>query len=140
METVEYCHLDVKLLYNIIKEFNLKIFRETRINAIKHPTLSSLSFAIYRSNFLKDWFERPKISGKIYNFIKEGYFGGAVDVYIPKSNTEVYRYDVDSLYTLPFSRVAPCLSCISTSKGKAVLKQALPLRSLALPASVGRQC
>ena len=71
METVEYCHLDVKLLYNIIKEFNLKIFRETRINAIKHPTLSSLSFAIYRSNFLKDWFERPKISGKIYNFIKE---------------------------------------------------------------------
>ncbi|KAJ3780136.1 B type DNA polymerase [Lentinula aff. detonsa] len=83
-ETIKYCNNDVI-------EFNLKIFSETRINAIKYPTLSSLAFAIYRSNFMKDEYEIKKIYG---------YYGGAVDVYIHKSdiNQLVYRYDVNSLY------------------------------------------
>jgi hypothetical protein len=99
-ETIKYCNKDVIVLYNIIKEFNLKIYSETRINAIKYPTLSSLAFAIYRSNFMEDKYEIKKIYGEIYDFIKKGYYGGAVDVYIhkPDINQVVYRYDVNSLY------------------------------------------
>jgi hypothetical protein len=62
-----------------------------------------LAFAIYRSNFFIDddnSIKIPKIHGNVYNFIKTGYSGGAVDVYIPKSLKDVlvYRYDVNSLY------------------------------------------
>ena len=39
-------------------------------------------FAIYRAMFLKDY-QIPLIHGEIYNFIKESYTGGSVDVYIP---------------------------------------------------------
>lgn len=38
----------------------------------------------------------------MYNFIKESYTGGSVDVYKPTSDSQkVYRYDVNSLY--PFA-------------------------------------
>lgn len=99
-ETIKQCNNDVKILYDIIKQFNLKIYNEFRINAIKYPTLSSLSFAIYRSNFMEDSYDITKIYGDIYNFIRKGYTGGAVDVYIHKSeiNQKVYRYDINSLY------------------------------------------
>jgi len=42
----------------------------------------------------------PQISGKIAKDIRQSYTGGAVDVYIPenKKGTEVYCYDVNSLY------------------------------------------
>jgi DNA polymerase type B, organellar and viral len=70
-----------------------------RIDILKYSTLSSLAFAIFRTNFLKDS-KIPLIHGEMYDFIKESYTGGSVDVYKPKpsSNKKVYRYDVNSLY------------------------------------------
>jgi len=51
--------------------------------------------------FLKDY-QIPLIHGEIYNFIKESYTGGSVDVYKPRSEGEkVFSYDVNSLY--PYS-------------------------------------
>ena len=38
-----------------------------------------------------------KKGGEIYHFIKQGYRGGAVDVYKPYGKN-IYRYDVNSLY------------------------------------------
>jgi hypothetical protein len=67
-----------------------------RVDVHKYPTLPSLAFAIYRSNFLGD-FKIPIISGKLYNFFHRGYTGGSVDVYKPYGKN-VYRYDVNSLY------------------------------------------
>jgi hypothetical protein len=39
----------------------------------------------------------PLLKGNIYDFIKLGYSGGAVDVYKPYGKN-IYRYDVNSLY------------------------------------------
>jgi hypothetical protein len=70
-----------------------------RLDITKFPTLSSLAFAIFRSQFLNS-FDIPLIHGEIYNFIKESYTGGSVDVYKPrpKKGNKIFRYDVNSLY------------------------------------------
>jgi hypothetical protein len=39
----------------------------------------------------------PQLSGKIGKDIRQGYTGGAVDMYIPKGKN-IYCYDVNSLY------------------------------------------
>jgi DNA polymerase type B, organellar and viral len=52
-------------------------------NIHHYPTLPSLAFAIFRTNFMKEN-TIPQLSGKIANDIREGYTGGAVDMYIPK--------------------------------------------------------
>ena len=84
------------VLYLIIQKFSKEIFNSFKINIINYPTLSSLAFAIYRTVFIKD-FKIPKITGELYNFIKKGFTGGAVDVYKPYGKN-IYRYDVNSLY------------------------------------------
>jgi hypothetical protein len=88
--------LDVIALYQVIEKFSLFIFNNFRLNIIKYPTLPSLALAIYRSKFLNDY-KIPLIGEKIYNDIKKGYTGGAVDVYKPYGKN-IYRYDVNSLY------------------------------------------
>nr|QWO71389.1 DNA polymerase [Termitomyces sp. T123] len=105
-ETIKYCEQDVRSLYSVIDKFNLLIFRNHRINAINYPTLSSLAMAIFRSNFFNEnSYKIPKILGNVYFFIKEGYFGGAVDVYRPQlTEGEIYRYDVNSLYPYVMSK------------------------------------
>ena len=77
------------------------------------PTLSSLAMNIFRINYLKDGLI-PQISGSIYDFIKEGFMGGACDMYLPSHfyNWEgkyLYGYDVNSLfpYIMKISKL-PC--------------------------------
>lgn len=95
-EITKYCEQDVKILHLIIEKFNKYIFNLFRINAITYPTISSLSFAIYRTIFLKEN-KIPILTGELYNFIKKAYTGGAVDVFKPYGKN-VYKYDVNSLY------------------------------------------
>lgn len=95
-ETIKYCSQDCKTLYQIIEKFSRNIFLISNVNVTDYPTLSSLAFAIFRTKFMK--LENiPVLTGEIYNFIKKGYTGGAVDVYKPYGEN-VYRYDVNSLY------------------------------------------
>lgn len=98
-ETIKYCELDCLVLYQILSKFSDNIFKLFRIDILRHSTLSSLAFAIYRTNYLKDA-KIPLIHGEIYNFIKQSYTGGSVDVYKPvnEAGEKVYRYDVNSLY------------------------------------------
>jgi DNA polymerase type B, organellar and viral len=75
------------------------IFEKFNINIHKYPTLSSLAFAIFRTHYLnKD--EVPQLSGRIAKDIRQGYTGGAVDMYIPKPPdwVKIFCYDVNSLY------------------------------------------
>jgi hypothetical protein len=95
-ETEKYCELDCIVLYRIIAKFNDKIFTTFRGDILKYPTLSSLAFGIYRQKYMGEA-EIPIIYGEMYNFFKEGYTGGAVDVYKPYGKN-VRRYDVNSLY------------------------------------------
>jgi hypothetical protein len=75
------------------------IFNLFGINIHKYPTLPSLAFAIFRSNFMDENII-PQLSGKIASEIRSGYTGGAVDMYLPsnKKTTKIYAYDVNSLY------------------------------------------
>jgi len=68
-------------------------------NIHHYPTLPSLAFGIFRSNFMKEN-NIPQLSGKIAKDIRAGYTGGAVDMYIPKSKpgVKIKSYDVNSLY------------------------------------------
>jgi hypothetical protein len=82
-ESVKYCRLDCISLYQILINFNSMIFELFGKNIHHYPTLPSLAFAIFRTNFMKEN-TIPQLSGKIANDIREGYTGGAVDMYIPK--------------------------------------------------------
>ena len=95
-EAIKYCKIDCISLYQILFKFNNMIFDLFGKNIHHYPTLSSLAFAIYRSNFMKEN-KIPQISGKIAKDIKEGYTGGAVDMYIPEGSN-IKAYDVNSLY------------------------------------------
>jgi hypothetical protein len=65
-------------------------------NVHHYPTLPSLAFAIFRTKFMVEE-NIPQLSGRIAKNIREGYTGGAVDMYIPKG-VKIYAYDVNSLY------------------------------------------
>jgi DNA polymerase type B, organellar and viral len=98
-ESVKYCVNDCVSLYQVIFKFNDIIFNLFTINIHNYPTLPSLAFAIFRSNFLiKNTI--PQLSGKISEDIRQGYTGGAVDMYIPESKPgiEIKCFDVNALY------------------------------------------
>lgn len=102
-ETIKYCESDVILLYRVIRKFATRIFNLYHVDVLKYPTLPSLAFAIYRSNFLNEIWNISNLDGEIYKFISRSYSGGHVDLYYHQNNDneKVYRYDVNSLY--PYS-------------------------------------
>jgi hypothetical protein len=75
------------------------IFKLFSKNIHHYPTLSSLAFGIYRSNFMEEN-TIPQITGQIAKNIRSGYTGGAVDMYIPQppKGVKIKGYDVNSLY------------------------------------------
>jgi hypothetical protein len=95
-ETIKYVELDCIILYKLLMEFNDIIYSKFRVDAFKYPTISSLAFAIFRTNYMKDD-TIPIIKGIIYKFIKNSYTGGAVDVY-KAYGKNIKCYDVNSLY------------------------------------------
>jgi hypothetical protein len=98
-ETIKYCNIDCISLYQVIFKFSNLIFGLFGKNVHHYPTLPSLAFAIFRTIFMVDN-TIPQLSGKIAKDIREGYTGGAVDMYIPRppKGTKIYCYDVNSLY------------------------------------------
>lgn len=103
-EAIKYCELDCISLFQILNKFNTLIFERFKLNINKYPTLPSLSLAIYRSQYLKKD-SIHMLSGSVANDIRQGYTGGACDMYIPTPSTEftpegekIYAYDVNSLY------------------------------------------
>lgn len=107
-EAIKYCKIDCVSLYKILYKFNEMVFKLFSLNIHQYPTLSSLAFDIFRSNFMKK-INIPKLSGKIANDIRSGYTGGSCDVFIPQSKPKVKIkcLDVNSLY--PFIMVNSCL-------------------------------
>nr|YP_009487265.1 hypothetical protein [Russula foetens]AWB36167.1 hypothetical protein [Russula foetens] len=101
-EAIKYCEIDCISLYQILTKFNTMIFDLFKINIHKYPTLSSLSFAIFRTHFLK-MNTIPQLTGQIAKDIRLSYTGGAVDMYQPfnEEGTKIHCYDVNALY--PFT-------------------------------------
>jgi len=98
-EIIKYNIIDCISLYQIILKFNNMIFNLFNINIHKYPTLPSLAFGIFRSNFMLKNIV-PQLSGKIANDIRKAYTGGSCDMFIPENpdNSKVYCYDVNALY------------------------------------------
>lgn len=93
---ISYCENDVISLHQGINKFSKIIFNSYRLDINKYMTLSSIAFNIYRSNFQKER-QIPKITGQMYEDIRNSYLGGLVDVYIPEG-TNLNIYDVNSEY------------------------------------------
>lgn len=95
-ETIKYCELDCKILYEVLINFNDYIFKYFNLNIGKYPTLPSLAFAIFRCNFIPQE-GIPLLNGTIFQDIRKSYTGGSVDVYKPYGK-DLIGYDVNSLY------------------------------------------
>nr|UEX92847.1 hypothetical protein [Marasmius tenuissimus] len=98
-EVIRYCADDCISLYQILVKFNDLFMENFNINIKNYPTLPSLTFANFRSNYLeKD--QIAQITGKIYQDLKQSYTGGSTDMFIPfnNENEKLYLYDVNSLY------------------------------------------
>jgi hypothetical protein len=95
-QRIKYCNQDVISLYQVISKFSNIIFEEFRLDIANHPTLPSLTLAIYRRKFLKD-FKLPIITGLMFNDIKKAYKGGNVKVFTTYGEN-IFHYDVNILY------------------------------------------
>lgn len=60
-ETIKYCESDVILLHKIIRKFSSIIYNRFELDILKYPTLPSLHFQIYRSNFFNSLWNVPLI-------------------------------------------------------------------------------
>jgi hypothetical protein len=98
-ESIRYCIADCIALYQVLNNFNQVIYNLFEVNISESPTLPSLAFRIFRTNFL-DNIKIPVLKGQIYKDISKSYYGGHVDMYKPTNdfNTKVYQYDVNALY------------------------------------------
>ena len=98
-ESIKYCNIDCISLYQIIYKFNDMIFNLFSVNIHRYPTLPSLAFGIFRSNFMIEN-RLPQLSGKIAENIRQGYTGGSCEVYIPQSipGVKINCLDVNALY------------------------------------------
>jgi len=98
-ESIKYCEQDCRSLHQIISKYNELFFKNFGFNIHKYPTLPSLAFANYRTNFMKDE-NIASITGRVSKEIRLSYTGGALDMYIPKplKGIKIHAYDVNALY------------------------------------------
>ena len=100
-EAIKYCVNDCVSLHQVLIKFSKIIWDMYKVNITKFPTISSLSFAIFRTHFLKKD-TIPMISGQVFKDIKESYTGGATDMYLP-TNIESSISEVNQLDDLPIT-------------------------------------
>jgi hypothetical protein len=77
-------------------KFHKNIHDLFQINITKYPTLPSIAFAAYKANFMESN-KIPKILSKLHYTLKQSYFGGLTEAYVP-SGFNIESYDVNSLY------------------------------------------
>jgi hypothetical protein len=95
-ETLKYLKSDLLCLYQVITEFSDNIFKLEKLNITKILSISSLTFKIFKANYLND-FKLPLIKSIHHDRMRDAFYGGHVDVYTPIGNN-IYYYDVNSLY------------------------------------------
>lgn len=96
-DAIKYCINDCTMLFNIIKSFDDQILEKFKVNISSSPTLPGLAFKIYRTHYMDN--KIPLMDGQVFNDLIKAYYGGHVDMYIPKtSNNQIRQYDVNGLY------------------------------------------
>jgi hypothetical protein len=113
-EAIKYCIIDCISLHEILTKFSILFFNKFKLNIKNALTLPSLAFKTWRTNYLIETnpeYMIHNISGLVDDFIRSGYTGGAVDMYIPENlgNELIYEYDINSLYPSQMKdKVMPC--------------------------------
>ena len=113
-EVTKYCENDCRVLYLVIDKFSKLILSSYSVNIHNYPTLSSIAYRIFKTLFLKEKFKMqvgnrkklvpmsdiPVVAEHNYEIVKQAFFGGHCDMYIPTNpvGTNIYCYDVNSLY------------------------------------------
>src|SRR5579859_1697557 len=127
-ELIKYLKLDVITLHKIILIVRKLTYEEEKVDITKVLSNAGLSFRIFKINYLtqtpgstdlnknlssqlihdhnlKKFVPKiPILSKTEYNFMKEGYFGGHTDLFIPRINWG-FLYDINSQY--PFAMTKP---------------------------------
>ena len=86
---LDYCSKDCISLYQIISKFKDEVDIQFQVNIQDCPTITSLAFKIFKANYYDvENNPIPLLNREIYNDLKEWYFGGHVDMYIPSGLTE----------------------------------------------------
>lgn len=94
---MEYWENDCTLLYGCIREFfDMVRSRVAKIGNLG-ITLPSTAMKVFRTGFLKRDIEIPTCE-RLRKFLREGYYGGRVEVFRPGYFPKVYVYDINSLY------------------------------------------
>jgi hypothetical protein len=104
-ETLIYLEKDLDLLLEVVDKFSKYIYLNYGLQITDCLTISKLSINILYSNYIYKLENSTQTNGNlplinqptIYNFIKESYFGGITEVYIPKGKNLIY-YDINSEY------------------------------------------
>lgn len=108
-ETIKYLNNDLNSLYEVITKVNKQVFNDYNVNIMDKVTISSLALDIFIKRYYKD--NIPLVNKtSMYKDIKEGYYGGKTEVYIPTGNN-LYYYDVNSLYPYVALNDMPGLKC-----------------------------
>lgn len=110
LECLKYLNKDIKGLFDVMFEFSRLIFIHFNEQITDALTITRLALNIFKNKYYNKKFI-PAIN-KIYlfNFIKEGYFGGITDVYRPYGKDLVY-IDVNSLYPYAALNKMPGTDC-----------------------------
>ncbi|XP_055814596.1 DNA polymerase-like [Solanum dulcamara] len=97
-ELIDYLRKDVLLLGGVMQKAQKRIWDQLEVDIEKKLSLSALALYLFRQKF----YEPDKWPIYIPNpnedrFLREGYYGGHVDTYIPVGE-KLHYYDVNSLY------------------------------------------
>lgn len=98
-EYLDYLDQDIVLLGLIVQKAQDIYWQRYKIDIVADMTISALAMSIFRMEFYDDVNCRIYIPNKNADtFVREGYYGGHADLYIPADDNLLYLYDVNSLY------------------------------------------
>lgn len=98
---------DTKSLLEVLIIINKQFFKLFKINPLRYLTLSQVAIRIFRTHFLNVDIQNPYIFDKrgkryfrkeIYDFVRESYAGGRVEVFDFRDKFHMRYYDFNSLY------------------------------------------
>lgn len=103
-ELLVYAQQDSRALLNALLQAQVTYLKLYSVDITSVVSLPSLAFKIFRSKYLDK--NIPILSTPIDNFIRNSYYGGAVDIYKAKAEN-LHYYDVNSLYPYAMTKDMP---------------------------------
>ena len=95
----EYMKKDLKLLGDVLKNFQEEIKTDFNLDISMSLSLSGLSYQIYRTHFMpRNTIHISTEDKNLNDFLQNAYLGGFTELYQPKPEGPVYAYDVNSAY------------------------------------------